>query len=125
MNSWLLDNPDSVLPARLIGITFLIFWAVIGFMSYKFKIEMIKSVIIAHLPALLALLLIISGGFLPNIFVTVSQLYYLPLLRLSQPLTGLFWFSTSGISLLSIIALLFMFAAFYLGNYLRRKLIVH
>ena len=58
MNSWLMENQDSVLPFKLIGLIFLAFGVTVGFIRYKFKKTLLKSAVIAHLPALLMLLFI-------------------------------------------------------------------
>ena len=128
MNSWWVDNHGSVLPVKLIGTTFLILWGSVGFISYKFEKAFMKSAIVAHLPALLTFLLImyqtiILGAYWPNFFGTVTQFYYLPLLNLSHSLTNFFWPANIGVTLVILIALLFMFAAFYVGDYLRKKFI--
>ena len=37
MNAWLMQNQDSVLPFKLIGILFLVFWGLIGYITCKFE----------------------------------------------------------------------------------------
>lgn len=126
MNSWLLENPDSVLPFKLIGFVFLAFWVLVGFIGFKFEKALLKSSIIAHLPALLALSLImyqiISGQLWSNIFFA-AQFYYLPLLNISASVDGLFsslLSGTNGLGSASLIAFLLMFAAYYVGYYLNK-----
>jgi hypothetical protein len=124
MNSWLMENLDSVLPFKLIGLLFLAFWIVVGFISYKFEENLLKSIVIAHLPALLMLLFImyqelILGGYSSNLFGIAPQFYYLPLINLSKSVVGIFWSSFKGIWLMSLIALLLMLVCYYVGNYLR------
>ena len=125
MNSWILENPDSVLPFKLIGFAFLAFWVIVGFFGFKFEKTLVKSTLIAHIPALLALLLImyqeiILGQFWSNLLGMATQFYYLPLVNISASVVGVFSFLLSGMKGLgsaSLIALLLMFAAYYLGYY--------
>ncbi len=124
MNSWLTEIQDSVLPFKLIGLIFLAFWVTVGFLSYKFVKALLKSSVIAHLPALLMLLFImyqeiILGQYWSNWFGIATQFYYLPLINLSSSVVGIFSSSIKGIWLVSLIAFLFMFASYYLGNYLK------
>ena len=128
MNSWLMQNPNSVLPFQIIGLIFLAFWVTVGFISYKFETSLLKSAVIAHLPALLMLLFImyqeiILGQFWSNLFGIATQFYYLPLINISSSVVGIFlsltpW--TIHIWSASIIAFLLMFASFYLGYYFKK-----
>ena len=128
MNSWILDNPDSVLPLKLIGFIFLAFWVIVGFIGFKFERTLLKSVVIAHLPALIMLLLImyqevILGQFWSNLLGMATQFYYLPLVNISASVVGVFSFLFSGMKGLgsaSLIALLLMFAAYYVGYYINK-----
>ena len=121
MNSWILENQDSVLPFKLIGFVFLAFWVIVGFIGFKFEKTLLKSVVIAHLPALLMLLLImyqeiILGQLWSNLFGLATQFYYLPLINISASVVGIFSFLLSGMTGIwsaSLIALLLMFAAYY------------
>lgn len=130
MNSWLMENQDSVLPFKLIGLLFLAFWVTVGFMSYKFEITLLKSSVVAHLPALLMLLFImyqeiILGQYWSNLFGTATQFYYLPLINVSSSLVGVFWSSSKGLWLACLIAFLFMLASYYLGNYFKKRSAVY
>lgn len=128
MNSWILDNPGSVLPFKLIGFIFLAFWVIVGFIGFKFERTLLKSVVIAHLPALIMLLLImyqeiILGQFWSNLLGMATQFYYLPLVNISASVVGVFSFLLSGMKGLgsaSLIALLLMFTAYYVGYYLNK-----
>ena len=128
MNSWILENQDSVLPFKLIGFIFLAFWVIVGFIGFKFEKTLLKSVVIAHLPALLILLLImfqeiILGQLWSNLFGLATQLYYLPLINISASVAGIFSFLLSGMTGLgsaSLIGLLLMFAAYYVGYSLNK-----
>ena len=128
MNSWLVQNQDSVLPFRLIGFIFLAFWVTVGFISYKFEKTLLKSAVIAHLPALLILLLImyqeiILGQYWSNSFGVATQYYYLPLISISSPIVGLFSSLTSWAIhywLTCLVVFLLMFAFYYLGGYLKK-----
>lgn len=123
MNSWILENQESVLPFKLIGFLFLTFWVIVGFIGFKFEKTLLKSVVIAHLPALLILLLImfqeiILGQLWSNLFGLATQLYYLPLINISTSVAGIFSFLLSGMTGLgsaSLIGLLLMFAAYFVG----------
>ena len=130
MNSWILENQESVLPFKLIGFVFLAFWVIVGFIGFKFERTLLKSVVIAHLPALLALLLImyqiISGQLWSNVFLA-AQFYYLPLMNISAAVDGIFSFLLSwdnGLGLASITAFLLMFAAYYVGYSLNKHLTI-
>ncbi|WP_210468068.1 hypothetical protein [Sporosarcina sp. 6E9] len=129
MNSWILQNQDSVLPFKLIGFIFLAFWVTVGFISYKFEKTLIKSAVIAHLPALLMLLFImyqeiILGQYWANIFGTATQIYYLPLINISATIDGLFSFlipGANGLGTIGFISILLMFATYYLGCFVRKS----
>ena len=128
MKSWLIQNQDSVLPFKMIGLIFLAFWLMVGFISYEFEKTLLKSAVIAHLPALLVLLFImyqeiILGQYWSNLFGIATQFYYLPLINISSSVVGIFlsftpW--TKHIWSGCLIAYLLMFASYYLGYYLKR-----
>jgi hypothetical protein len=132
MNSWMLQNPDDVLPYKLIGFIFLAFWVTVGFISYKFEKTPLKSAVIAHLPALLMLFFImyqeiILDQYWANIFGMATQYYYLPLINIAASVVGIFSFlmpGVKGIWLASLIAFSLMFAAYYLGYYFRKLLVM-
>lgn len=132
MNSWMLQNPDDVLPFKLIGFIFLVFWITVGFISYKFEKAPLKPAVIAHLPALLMLLFImyqeiILDQYWANIFGMATQYYYLPLINIAASVVGIFSFLipvVKGIWLASLIAFLLMFAAYYLGYYIKGVLAI-
>lgn len=129
MNLWLMQNQDSVLPFKLIGIIFLAFWVTVGFNSVKFEKGLLKAAIIAHMPALLVLLFImyqeiILGQYWSNLFGMATQFYYLPLINISSSAVGMFLFLTPRaipIWLVNLIAFLLMFAAYYLGYYIKKN----
>ena len=67
MNSWILANPDQVIPGRtLIGVAFLIFWVLIGYLTSKVEKKSANAAIFAHLPAFL-MLIIHQMRMLPNL----------------------------------------------------------
>ena len=121
MNSWLMDNPNSILPFKLIGILFLVFWVWIGFITCKYAKTPFQSAVIIHLPALFVLFLImyqdiVLEKFWSNLFGLATQFYYLPLINLSS-----FIFSfTMTISPLMIVAFLLMYGSYYVGCYFKK-----
>ncbi|MFF2755149.1 hypothetical protein ACFVR1_15530 [Psychrobacillus sp. NPDC058041] len=130
MNSWLMQNQNSILPFKLIGIIFLVFWVLVGFITCKFEKTPLKSAVIINLPAFLILLFImyqeiILGQYWFNIFGMATQFYYLPLLNISSSLVGIFLSLTPWATQIwsaSLIAFLLMFASYYLGCYLKKRL---
>lgn len=129
MNSWLMKNQNSVLPFKLIGIIFLLYWVLVGFTTCKFGKTPLKSAIIANLPAFLMLLLIlfqeiVLRRYWANMFGIVTQFYYLPLVNISSSIVG-FLFSLIGwgihFTLVSLISFLFMFGSYFLGSYFKNR----
>lgn len=128
MNSWLMQNQNSVLPSNIIGIIFLIFWVLVGFITCKHGKKRLTSTITINLTAFLILLLImyqeaILDRYWSNIFGWSTQIYYLALINISSFLLGIFLPSTTvGIWPESLIAFLLMFASYYIGCYLNKVL---
>jgi hypothetical protein len=128
MNSWMIQNQDGVLPFKLIGFTFLAFWVMVGFISYKFEKTLLKSAVIAHLPALFILFFImyqeiIVGQYWANVFGMATQFYYLPLINIAAAVDGIFSFlipGAKGLGSVGLIAFLLMFGAYYLGYYFKK-----
>lgn len=134
MNQWIVKNPESVLPHKLISILFLAFWVLVGFTSSKFTKNLLKSSIIVNLPAFLMLLLnmyqqIIVGQYWTGAMGEFSQIYFLPLINITGSVVEFFMFfitfftnqvHTISSWILSLTAFLLMFIAYYLGGYLRR-----
>lgn len=129
MESWMMKNQNSVLPFKLIGIIFLLFWVMVGFTTCKFERTPLESAIITNLPAFLMLLFIlfqeiILGRYWVNMFGIVTQFYYLPLVNISSSIVG-FLFSLIGLgihfSVISLISFLFMFGSYYLGSYFKKR----
>lgn len=128
MNSWLMQNQDSVLPFNLIGLIFLAFWVTVGFISYKFEKSLLKSAVLTHLPALLMLIFImyqeiVLGQYWSNVFGIATQYYYLPLISISSSVVGILLSLTPwaiNIWSASLIAFSLMFASYYLGYHLRK-----
>ena len=120
MNSWLMNNPNSILPFKLIGILFLVFWVWVGFITCKYVKTPYQSAVIIHLPALFVLFLImyqdiVLEKFWSNFFGLATQFYYLPLINLSN-----FIFSyTMTISPLMIVAFSLMYGSYYVGCYFK------
>ena len=89
MNSWLMNNPNSILPFRLIGILFLVFWVWVGFITCKYAKTSYHSAVIIHLPAIFVLLLVmyqdmVLEEYWSNLLGLATQVYYLPLINLSS-----------------------------------------
>lgn len=126
MNSWLMQNPNSILPFKLIGIIFLVFWVLVGFITCKFEKTPYQSAVIIHSPALLVLLLIIFqhmilGQFWSNLFGLATQIYYLPLLNISNFIGGgLLVYGHLWTACL--MAFLLMYGSYYLGCYFFKNL---
>lgn len=124
MNGWIIQNPDDVLPYKVIGITFLAFWLLVGFLTAKFSNTPLKSTSIINLPAMFILLIImyqdiIASEFLSNAFGRATQYYFMPLLNIGASIVGTFL--TVHVWSASFIAFLLMFAAYYLGAYLKEQ----
>ena len=129
MNTWTMTNRDSILPLKLIGIGFLIFWTALGFMTSKFERTPLKASMSIHLPSFLILLSImyqeiIVGKYFSNLFGLFSQLYYLPLINLISSIESIFlsltpwriYFWTT--SLMSFLVMVF---CYHLGVHIRNK----
>lgn len=134
MNKWILQNMHSVFPYKnLIGIILLVSWLIIGFISSKFKKSRLRSTIIINLPAFLMFLLliyqeVINGQYWSNLIGDVTQLYFIPLFNISSSIAGLLMIFTPWpitVWLSSLIAFSLMFAAYYLGSYLRSAYDIH
>ncbi|CAM5199965.1 putative protein OS=Ureibacillus acetophenoni OX=614649 GN=SAMN05877842_11742 PE=4 SV=1 [Ureibacillus acetophenoni] len=126
MSEWLMQHQDRVLPFKIIGIVFLIFWILVGFITSKFEKTPLKTAVIINLPAFLVLLLImyqsiILGHSWPNLFGWATQMYFLPLNNISSYIIGILFFYVHMWSA-CLLAFLLMFAASYFGCYLRRRL---
>lgn len=124
MNEWIIQNPNDILPYTFIGIIFLAFWLLVGFLTAKFNNTPLKSAIIINLPALFILLIImfqdiIAAEFWTNAFGRATQYYFMPLLNLSSSVVGVFL--TVHVWSASFIAFLLMFAAYYLGAFLKEQ----
>lgn len=125
MNSWLIQNPNSILPFKLIGIIFLVFWILVGFITCKFEKTSYLSAVTIHLPAVLVLLLImyqdmILGQFWPNMIGLATQFYYLPLTNISSFIFGGGLYVQMWTA--SVMAFLLMYGSYYLGCYLKKIL---
>jgi hypothetical protein len=125
MNSWMMKNQNSVLPFKLIGIIFLLFWVMVGFMTCKFERTPLKSAMIANLPAFSMLLFIlfqeiILGRYWISMFGIATQFYYLALVNISSSIVGFLGFGIY-FSVISLISFLFMFGSYYLGSYFKNR----
>ena len=127
MNSWLMDNPNSILPFRLIGILFLVFWVWVGFITCKYAKTPYQSVVIIHLPALFVLFLIMYQNIVleqywSNFFGLATQFYYLPLINISSFISSLIM--TGGLhvqmSTAMVVAFLLMYGSYYVGCYFKK-----
>lgn len=128
MNSWLMQHPNSILPFKLIGIIFLGFWVLVGFITCKFEKTPLKSAVIIHLPAFLVLILImfqniILGQYWSNLFGWAIQMYYLPLINISNTLVRIvLFFTPTHVWMLCLMAFILMFGSYYLGCNLKKFL---
>lgn len=126
MNSWILANPDQVIPGRtLIGVAFLIFWVLIGYLTSKVEKKSANAAIFAHLPAFL-MLIIHQMRMLPNLLGSnlglMAQYFFMPFIGVSSFFTG--WlFRLTGIpaslGIYSVVSFLLMAIAYYLGSLIR------
>lgn len=122
MNSWIMENQDSILPFKIIGILFIALWIFIGFTTNKFAETSLKSSMIVNSSAFLVLLLllyqeIIQGYYWPSIIGIATQFYFLPLINLSFSLTMWMHFVWPAY----IVSFLLMFSSYYLGSHLKSK----
>jgi len=99
MNQWIVQNPEKVLPYKLISLFFLAFWVIVGFTSSKFAKNLLRSSLIVNLPAFLMFLLnmyqqIVVGQYWPGAIGDLSQFYFLPLTNISGSVIEVFMFFT-------------------------------
>ena len=125
MNSWLMQNPNSILPFKLIGITFLVFWVFVGFITCKFEKTPYHSALFIHTPAVITLLLLtyqemVLEQFWHNMIGLATQFYYLPLTNISSFIIGGGLYVQMWTA--SIVAFLLMYGSYYLGCYLKKIL---
>lgn len=129
MNSWMMNNPNNMLPYKLIGIVFLVFWFMIGFITYNFEKTPLKSAAIANLPALLMLIVIIFqelvlGKYWMNLFGAATQFYYLPVVNISGSIQRIFSFLIPGLVInmwsTFLIGFFLMISSYCLGSRLKR-----
>jgi len=127
MNSWLMNNPNSILPFRLLGILFLVFWVWVGFITCKYAKTPYHSAVILHLPAFLVLLLImyqdiVLEEYWSNLLGLATQFYYLPLINISSFISS--FIITGGLyvqmSTAMIVAFLLMYGSYYVGCYFKK-----
>lgn len=124
MNSWVMKNQNSVLPSKLLGVIFLMFWGLVGFRTCRVEKTILRSAAITNLPAFLMLLFvlfqeIVLGRYWANIFGVIPQFYFLPLVNISSTIIGLFF--TVYFSAIDLISFLLMFGVYYLGGHLRNQ----
>ena len=126
ISSWILANPDRVIPGRtLIGVAFLIFWVLIGYLTSKVEKKSANAAIFAHLPAFL-MLIIHQMRTLPNLLGSnldlMAQYFFMPFIGVSSFLTGWFFRLTGmpvSLGIYSVVSFLLMAIAYYLGSLLR------
>ncbi|SOC43772.1 hypothetical protein [Ureibacillus acetophenoni] len=121
MNSWLMENQDSILPFLYIGILFLAFWALLGFITCKSEKTPYHSALFIHTPAIIAFLLLsyqdrVLEQIWPNMIGIATQNFYLPLINLSSIIIGGGLYVEMWLA--SGIAFLLMYGSYYLGCYL-------
>lgn len=109
---------DTALPLLLIGIVFLAAWGFLGRWSRTMAMNRRETMLLAHsIPIAVWLLICVQvlamGHFWENPIGFATQIYYLPLMNLAARL--IIVPITVSMAQLSAIALLLMWAAFYLG----------
>ncbi len=128
MNARMMANMDLVLPYRLIGAVWLLFWGLVGYGAKYFAGSARSSALLAHLipgAVLLCLLYqeLVLGRYWFNLLGVATQFYYLPLLNLAFGLENFLFALTGGwvhrMWYSYLIAFGLMWAAFYLGSRLR------
>lgn len=128
MNSWILANPDQVIPGRtLIGVVFLLLWVLIGYLTSKHEKKSSNAVIFAHIPAFL-MLIIHQIRMLPNLFGSdlgvMAQYFFMPFIGVSSFFTGWFFRLTGmpvSLGIYSVVSFLLMVIAYYLGSLFRKQ----
>ena len=128
MNSWILANPDQVIPGRtLIGVAFLFFWAFIGYLTSKLERKSVNIAIYAHIPSFL-MVIILQMRMLPNLYGSdlglMAQYFFLPLIGVSSFLTDSFFHLTripASFEVYSMVSFLLLLASFYLGSFIRHR----
>lgn len=129
MNTWLLQNHSSILPFTAIGLVFLAFWALVGFITCGKDRTLLKSAIVANTPAFLVLLFIvyqeiIVEKFWLNLFGMATQFYYLPVFNLSASILGTFTSITAfAVHTWSaaLVGFCLLFVSFYIGGLLKKR----
>lgn len=127
MNSWMMQNPNSTLPFKLIGIILLGAWVLVGCITYKYDKTPYPAALIIHVPALLVLFLImyqdmILGEFWSNLFGLATQVYYLPLIHISSLIFSFIGGGYVQMWTASIVAFLLMYGSYYVGCYFKKIL---
>ncbi len=109
----------------VVGILFYLFWGILGFMYTKFTKSRTEAILLIHIPAFIDLLLVIYqeaifGRYWMNIFGTLTQLFYLPMISLaSRLLNFLSFITTIRVFMINIIAFFLLVIVFYTGSKLR------
>ncbi|MEG0913305.1 MAG: hypothetical protein RSG53_06825 [Oscillospiraceae bacterium] len=121
MNWLLITFPNTVFPFGYISIAFLVLWAWLGFISYKFEKTINVSMCLIHLPMFLALALnlyqeIVLGHYFNNIVGVCTQFFYLPILNTAYTLT-----SWSARLWVAYIAGFFLMCLAYFSGYALKK----
>src|SRR5690606_38325650 len=112
----------SILPFKLIGILILVFWLLLGFITCKIEKTPYHSALFIHIPALIALLLImyqdiVLERFWSNMIGIATQFYFLPLIHISGSIGGMLSYYLWSDCL---IAFLLMYGSYSLGSYLKK-----
>lgn len=120
--NWVMTAFSADLPFKLIGIAFLPFWGLLGFMTYGSKTTALASACAVNAVAFLALLLnlyqeFILGRYWGNAIGVSTQLYYLPVVNVSYAVSSwthrMAWTYAAGFIL--------MFFAYFIGFLARKK----
>lgn len=126
LTNWLMVANSYMLPPALllvISLIALLFWAVLAYVTKKYIRDTKKVMLCLHVVPLIMLLLLgiqelLLHQYWTNFFGMLTQLYYLPLLRLGTILIG--WLSASLFPIYCVAFLLMAVAAFA-GCKLQRK----
>ncbi len=114
---------DTALPYGWIGAGMLVVWFGLGMLARSFGGTVFKSAMIAHIPALIVLMLLlyqewILGQYWLNAIGMATQLFFLPLVYLS----GIVTFFSPTMPAVYVTVFLFLFIAFWLGGRLRTRI---
>ena len=125
LNGLIIAFMDVRLLYGLTGILFLLAWAWLGWRLCAGKRGVLAAAALAHLPTLLALLLVcyqtlVHGGFWMNFLGLLTQVAFLPASYLAA--RCLFWMPSIGMPAMCIVSFILYYAVFCVGGLLRKRL---